>query len=241
MFSCFSDSPTAIAALSKATHVSSLRSPAYSRKTPISTSTKRLERHSSKSRNPSNPPTSFVTSILPSSLSSKRMPQYHEKTIRPVVFLSRKMNPAELNYEIHDKELLATVSAIKHWRLTSKVSTNPPPSIPTIKPLSTSKPPKLFTRRQARWSEVIDHHKYKIFYRPGSPSGKPDALSRRLGFAAGGRASKAAPQTILRPFEENSKSSNHTLKLDATHLHTPSDLRQLIIDTYPHDPSTRDI
>lgn len=30
---------------------------------------------------------------------------------RPVAFWSRKMIPAELNYDIHDKELLAIVSA----------------------------------------------------------------------------------------------------------------------------------
>lgn len=30
---------------------------------------------------------------------------------RPIVFWSRRMIPAELNYDIHDKELLAIVSA----------------------------------------------------------------------------------------------------------------------------------
>jgi len=31
---------------------------------------------------------------------------------RPITFLSRKMQPAEQNYEIYDKELLAIVEAI---------------------------------------------------------------------------------------------------------------------------------
>ncbi len=34
----------------------------------------------------------------------------------PIVFWSRKMIPAECNYETHDQELLAIVMAFKHWR-----------------------------------------------------------------------------------------------------------------------------
>src|SRR5438046_10065207 len=35
---------------------------------------------------------------------------------KPVTFHSRKLTPAEQNYDIHDKELLAIVDAFKHWR-----------------------------------------------------------------------------------------------------------------------------
>ena len=34
----------------------------------------------------------------------------------PVAFWSRKMIPAECNYDTHDKELLAIVKTFKHWR-----------------------------------------------------------------------------------------------------------------------------
>ena len=34
---------------------------------------------------------------------------------QPIAFYSRKMTPAELNYDIHDKELLTIVCAFKHW------------------------------------------------------------------------------------------------------------------------------
>ncbi|MBW0550244.1 hypothetical protein O181_089959 [Austropuccinia psidii MF-1] len=34
----------------------------------------------------------------------------------PIAFDSRKLLPAELNYEIHDKELLGIVWALEHWR-----------------------------------------------------------------------------------------------------------------------------
>jgi len=39
-----------------------------------------------------------------------------ERCLHPVAFHSRKFQPAEINYEIHDKELLAIVDAFKHWQ-----------------------------------------------------------------------------------------------------------------------------
>ena len=35
----------------------------------------------------------------------------------PIAYYSRKLSPAEQNYDIHDKELLAVVSALEHWRI----------------------------------------------------------------------------------------------------------------------------
>jgi len=39
-----------------------------------------------------------------------------ENHLHPVAFHSRKFTSAEINYEIHDKELLAIVDSFKHWR-----------------------------------------------------------------------------------------------------------------------------
>jgi len=39
-----------------------------------------------------------------------------ENRQHPVAFHSRKFQPMEINYEIHDKELLAIVDTFKHWR-----------------------------------------------------------------------------------------------------------------------------
>jgi hypothetical protein len=36
--------------------------------------------------------------------------------LHSVAYWSRKMHPAELNYDIEDKEMLAIVVSIKHWR-----------------------------------------------------------------------------------------------------------------------------
>ena len=129
--------------------------------------------------------------------------QYHDKTLHPVAFMSRKMNPAERNYEIHDKELLAIVDAVKLWRHYLEGLASPFIILSDHQALQYFQSSKTLTRRQARWSEVINHHKYVIRYRPGEKSGKPDALSRRPDFAPGGKASESEPLTLLRPFDSH--------------------------------------
>lgn len=125
--------------------------------------------------------------------------QYHDRKLFPVAFMSRKMNPAERNYEIHDKELLAIVETVKIWRHYLEGMKHPFTILTDHQALTYFQTSKTLTRRQARWSEVINHHKYIIKYRPGSASGKPDALSRRPDFEAGGKASEAPPIQLLRP------------------------------------------
>jgi len=39
-----------------------------------------------------------------------------EGRLHSVAYYSRKMTPLELNYDIHNKELLAIVAALKEWR-----------------------------------------------------------------------------------------------------------------------------
>ena len=39
-----------------------------------------------------------------------------DRRLHPVAFLSKSMTPAERNYDIYDKEMLAVVKALQHWR-----------------------------------------------------------------------------------------------------------------------------
>lgn len=141
--------------------------------------------------------------------------QYHEKRLYPVAFMSRKMNPAERNYEIHDKELLAIVQAVKIWRHYLEGLKIPFTILTDHQALQYFQTSKTLTRRQARWSEVINHHKYIIKYRPGDKSGKPDALSRRPDFEPGGKASEAEPIQLLRPL---SLSASVVVRNSTSHL-----------------------
>jgi len=42
--------------------------------------------------------------------------QYWGKQLHPVAFHSGKLNNAERNYEIHDKELLAILEVFREWK-----------------------------------------------------------------------------------------------------------------------------
>lgn len=99
--------------------------------------------------------------------------------IHPVAFYSRSMIPAELNYEIYDKELLAIFASFKEWRAYLEGSVHPVEVITDHKNLEYFNTTKVLTRRQARWSEFLSGFNYIVRYRPGRLGGKPDILTRR--------------------------------------------------------------
>ena len=97
-----------------------------------------------------------------------------------MAFNSRKFQPAEINYDIHDKELLAIVNAFKQWRRYCEGATHQVQVLSNHQNLEYSTTTKVLNRRQARWAQELAGIDFRIYYRPGSQNGKPDALSRRL-------------------------------------------------------------
>ncbi|KAI0991296.1 hypothetical protein K3495_g16891, partial [Podosphaera aphanis] len=88
------------------------------------------------------------------------------------------MLPAECNYEIFDKELLAIVNAFETW--TAELGSV---EVPTLiltdhKNLEHFTTTKKLNRRQARWNELLANYDFKIVFRPGKDGAKPDALTR---------------------------------------------------------------
>jgi len=103
----------------------------------------------------------------------------HDNRLHPVAFHSRKFQPAEVNYDIHDKELLAIVDAFKHWRRYCEGAEHPIQVFADHHNLEYFTTTKVLNRRQARWAEELAGIDFRIHYRPGTQNGKPDALSRR--------------------------------------------------------------
>ena len=99
--------------------------------------------------------------------------------LHPIAFHSRTLSPAERNYEIYDKELLAIRDAFGVWRPYLEGSPHPVEVITDHKNLEWFTTTKQLTRRQARWSEYLSGFDFVIKYRPGKLGGKPDALTRR--------------------------------------------------------------
>ena len=105
--------------------------------------------------------------------------QEDEGHLHPIAFMSRKMLPAELNYEIHDKEMLAIISSFKEWRHYLEGATHPIKVFTDHRSLEYFTTTKQLNRRQARWSEYLADFHFIITYRPGVQGTKPDALTRR--------------------------------------------------------------
>ncbi|MBW0580019.1 hypothetical protein O181_119734 [Austropuccinia psidii MF-1] len=95
-----------------------------------------------------------------------------------IAFNSRKLIPAELNYDIHDKELLVIVWALKRWRAFLLSLSSPFEALTNDSSLQYFMSSKVLTRHQARWAEFLSEFHFSITYRPGCLVNLPDALSR---------------------------------------------------------------
>lgn len=104
--------------------------------------------------------------------------QEHDGIRYPIGFHSRKLGPSEINYDIHDKELLAVIDCMKFWdaelrgcgRFTVLTDHKNLEYFMVKRPLS---------ERQARWNETLSRYRFSMVYRRGRDAIVPDALSRR--------------------------------------------------------------
>jgi hypothetical protein len=97
----------------------------------------------------------------------------------PVAYHSAKLTPAERNYTIHDKELLAIISCLKAWSAELRSVATPFRILTDHKNLEYFSQPRPISERQARWAETLSLFNFELRYRPGSQASRPDALSRR--------------------------------------------------------------
>ncbi|KAL2010421.1 hypothetical protein VTN00DRAFT_6228 [Thermoascus crustaceus] len=78
------------------------------------------------------------------------------------------MTPPELNYDIHDKELLAIMAAVREWRHYLEGAKYQVMIYCDHKNLAYFTTSKELTRRQVRWAEELAPYDIKITYRRGS-------------------------------------------------------------------------
>ncbi|KAL0937059.1 reverse transcriptase domain protein [Colletotrichum truncatum] len=99
--------------------------------------------------------------------------------LHPCGFFSRKFQGPELNYQIHDKELMAIIDAFKEWRPQLSGTKYEVKVYTDHKNLAHFTTSKELNKRQIRWSEFLSEFNFRIIYRKGSENGRADALSRR--------------------------------------------------------------
>ena len=125
----------------------------------------------------------------------------------PVAFDGRKLRGAELNYPVHEKELLAIKYALRTWSpyLYNGYRTEVVTDHESLKYMNTTRTP---SKRLARWIDEFSEFNLNIKYRKGSEAIVPDAISRRPDLMGKGAANKA-----WIPAQDDQ------LEQDAIHLH----------------------
>lgn len=116
-----------------------------------------------------------------------------DNRIHPCAYFSHRLSPAEQNYDVGNRELLAVKLALEEWRQWLEGAPQPFLVWTDHKNLQYISTAKRLNPRQARWSLFFSRFNFTLSYRPGHKNVKPDALSRQFA------TSKRAPDsnTIL--------------------------------------------
>ncbi len=104
--------------------------------------------------------------------------QGNSAKLHPCAFFSRKLSPAERNYDIGNRELLAIKLALEEWRHWLEGAQHPFTVLTDHKNLQYLREAKRLNPRQARWALFFTRFHYTITYNPGHKNIKADALSR---------------------------------------------------------------
>ena len=100
-----------------------------------------------------------------------------DELLRPVAYHSRKLQPAEVNYPIHDKEMLAIYDCIRAWSCMLRGRTFEVWS--DHKNLVHFQTKQILAERQRRWAYELSEYDFRIIHKPGKTQAQSDALSRR--------------------------------------------------------------
>lgn len=138
--------------------------------------------------------------------------------LHPVAYFSRKLSPAEINYDVHDKELLAIVESFRDMRAWTIGTAMPVSVISDHKNLEYFMSSRVLNRRQARWSMFLSEFNFRLDYAPGLKN-PADAPSRRPDFAPreGDDVLRLQEQVLLTPL--------HTERLYPSSQGAPSPAR----------------
>jgi len=129
--------------------------------------------------------------------------QQEDGSMRPVAYYSKKMNSAQKNYGVTDKELLAIVEAVRHWRCYLEGNPYPTKVLTDHQGLKWLNSKAELSGRQARWVESLSDLEYEVSYIPGPQNAVADALSRRADMeeeaVAESRSDSTSPAAVEEP------------------------------------------
>ena len=105
------------------------------------------------------------------------MQQQEDGLWHPVAYRSASMQPAERNYQIYDREMLAIIEALKDWRYFLEGLDAEFEIVSDHSNLEYWRTAQDLTRRQARWSLYLSRFNFRLVHRAGKSNTQANALS----------------------------------------------------------------
>jgi hypothetical protein len=106
-------------------------------------------------------------------------PRTKNPALHPIAYYSSTFIPAERNYDIYERELLAVLKSLEHWRPHLAATEKPVTVLTDHANLTFWKNPRKVNRRVARWFATLQDYNLRIKHVPGKLHAAPDMLSRR--------------------------------------------------------------
>jgi hypothetical protein len=87
--------------------------------------------------------------------------------LKPVAYFSKKLSPAESNYKIHDKKLLAIIRAMEEWKGELIGVKDPFVVLSDHKNLQYFMTTRKLSEKQVRWSLTFFQFRFQLKFRAG--------------------------------------------------------------------------
>ena len=100
-----------------------------------------------------------------------------DRCYHPVGYISKGFSNVECNYQIHDKELLAIIWALKEWRHFLEGTPSSFKILTNHRNLVYFHSAQNLNRRQAQWSLYLLRFNFTLSHKPGRLMKKSDTLS----------------------------------------------------------------
>ncbi len=146
--------------------------------------------------------------------------------LHPLAYYSTTFLPAERNYDIYERELLAVMKALAHWCHYLGWTKHPFIILTDHANLQYWKAPKNLNRRTAQWHTDLQEYDFEIHYIPGKTNTGPDILSRPLNVDQGKEDNQGITILPLTAF------------INQTTISQPTEMQKRDLMTLVHDHPT---
>jgi hypothetical protein len=170
-------------------------------------------------------PKTFTTTLV----------QWHKLVLHPIAYYSVTFTPTEHNYDVYDRECLAIMKALTHWRQYLRWTKVPFTIMTDHTNLQHWKSPQNLVCWVAQWHVDLQEYNYKIQYIPGKENGPPDVLSRQPGADKGQEDNQGV--IILPPEIFKTATIRHITPEGRVHIPPLNEVKRGIMQLIHNHPS----